>query len=217
MKFFDSLKLNLPFQYIWSLKTSIGINKTILDLGCGDGSLMELLSRGEKWQITGVDIYQKYLQRARKRKIYKKLIRGNVLRIVTQNKLHIKFDAVFFSHVLEHLNKKEGKQVIDKIESLAKKRIVIALPRGFMEQPHEFLDENPHQVHKSGWDIEEFTSRGYRVVGVGFWPIWSYNGLGRNANLFRKIIANAISYLMSPIVYFIPTLGSGIIAVKEKR
>ena len=86
-----------------------------------------------------------------------------------------------------------------------------------MEQPHEFLDGNPYQVHKSGWSIEDFTSRKYRVYGVGFLPIWSHDGLGRNANVFTMFIANIISYLMSPIVYYFPTLAAGVIAVKDKN
>ena len=74
MQIIDYLKLNLPFSYIWLLRTSIGNPLTILDLGCGDGSLMELLSKGKRWQTTGIDIYQKAIETARKRKIYHKLI-----------------------------------------------------------------------------------------------------------------------------------------------
>lgn len=216
MKIIDYLILNLPFSYMWFLRRSIGNNKTILDLGCGDGSLMELISSKSKWQITGIDIYQKSIETARKRNIYCKLIRGDLLKTIKKNNLKSKYDVVFFSQVIEHLTKDEGMKILKEIENLAKKRIVVGTPRGAMEQPHEFLDGNPHQVHKSGWGIEDFTSRGYKVSGVGFLPIWSHRGLGRNANFFKKIISNIISYLMSPIVYFFPTLAAGIIAIKDK-
>ncbi|OGE32347.1 hypothetical protein A3D83_03580 [Candidatus Daviesbacteria bacterium RIFCSPHIGHO2_02_FULL_41_10] len=217
MKIIDNIKLILPFSYMWLLKSTIGNIKTILDLGCGDGTLMELLSYGEKWQITGVDIYGKDIETARKRNFYKKLIRGDLLKTIKNNRLNSKYDVIFFSQAIEHVSRNQGERILDEIERLAKKRIIVGTPRGFMEQPHEFLDGNPYQVHKSGWSIEDFTSRKYRVYGVGFLPIWSHDGLGRNANVFTMFIANIISYLMSPIVYYFPTLAAGVIAVKDKN
>lgn len=202
---------------MWLLRSSIGNAKTILDLGCGDGSLMELLCKDRNWQITGIDIYKKATESARKRNIYIKVIRGDLLNTIRKDNLKSKYDVVFFSQVIEHVTRSQGEKILSEIEKLAKKRIVVGTPRGFMEQPHEFLDDNPYQVHKSGWSLEDFTSRGYKIYGVGFWPIWSYHGLGRNANVFRTIVSNIISYLMSPVVYFFPTLAAGVIAIKDKR
>lgn len=216
MKMLDDLKLKLPFSYMWLLKAAIGDAKTVLDLGCGDGTLMELLSKGEKWQITGIDIYKEDVEVARKRNVYKNLIRGDLLKTLNSNSLQSKYDVIFFSQVIEHVTRSQGEKILSAIEKLARKRIIVGTPRGFMEQPHEFLDDNPHQVHKSGWSIEDFASRGYKVHGVGFSLIWSYHGLGRNASIYRKILSNIISYLMSPIVYFFPTLAAGVIATKEK-
>ena len=198
------------------LRNSIGNPKTILDLGCGDGTLMQFISNGKNWQITGIDIYQKDIETARKRNTYYKLIRGDLLKTI-KNNLKSRYDVVFFSQVIEHVTRNQGEKILDEIEKLAKKRIVVGTPRGFMEQPHEFLDGNPYQVHKSGWSIEDFTSRGYRVYGVGFFPIWSHSGFGRDAGAFTMVIANAISYLMSPIVYYFPTLAAGVVAIKDKK
>lgn len=215
MKSVDSLIINLPFSYMWLLKKSIGDSKAILDLGCGEGELMQFLSRGEKWQITGIDIYEKAIEKARKRNIYHKLIRGDVLKTV-RNHLKSKYDVIFCSQIIEHLTRSNGEEILNEIERLAKRRIVIGTPRGFMVHPHEFSDGNPYQIHKSGWSIEDFTLRGYKVYGVGFWPIWSYYGLGRDANAFRKALSNIISYLAAPLVYFFPSLAVSIVAIKER-
>lgn len=214
MKIIDELKFRLPFSYMWLLRVSIGDPKTILDLGCGDGSLIEFLSGGKKWKITGIDIYKKVIEAARKRNIYYKLIQGDLLKTLKDNPGN-KYDVIFFSQVIEHVTRSNGEKILDEIEKLAKKRIIVGTPRGFMEQPHEFLDGNPNQVHKSGWSIEDFTSRGYKVYGVGFLPIWSHDGLGRNANFLTMVLSNIISYLMSPVVYFFPALGAGILAIKD--
>lgn len=216
MKIIDELKLKLPFSYMWLLRESIGSPKTMLDLGCGDGSLTEFLSKNQKWKITGIDIYKKAIEGAQKRNIYCKLIQGDLLKTLKSNP-KLKYDVIFFSQVIEHVTRSHGEKILDEIEKLARKRIIVGTPRGFMEQPHEFLDGNPHQVHKSGWSIEDFTSRGYRVYGVGFYPIWSHNGFGRDAGVFTMLIANIISYLMSPIVYYFPTLAAGVIAIKDKK
>ncbi|MCL5070636.1 MAG: class I SAM-dependent methyltransferase [Actinobacteria bacterium] len=216
MKIIDILKLNLPFSYMGVLRNSIGNPKTVLDLGCGEGTLMQFISDGKNWQITGIEIYKKAIDVARKRNAYYKLIQGDLLKTI-KNNLKSKYDVVFFSQVIEHVTRSQGEKILDEIEKLAKKRIIVGTPRGFMEQPHEFLDGNPHQVHKSGWSIEDFASRGYKVYGIGFWPIWSHHGLGRNASFFTMILSNVISYLMSPIVYFFPVLGAGIIAIKNKE
>lgn len=216
MKIIDNLKLNLPFSYMWLLRKSIGKTKTILDLGCGEGSLMQLLSKGRDWQITGIDIYKGAIETARKRNVYQKLICGDLLKTIRDN-FDSKYDVVFFSQAIEHVTRNQGEKILDEIEKIAKKRIVVGTPRGFMQQPHEFLDDNPYQVHKSGWTIEDFTSRGYKIYGVGFWPIWSYHGLGRNASIFRLVVSNILSYLTAPLIYFFPALGAGVIAIKEKE
>lgn len=216
MKVIDALKLNLPFSYMSILRNSIGNPKTVLDLGCGDGTLMQFISNGKNWQITGIDIYKKAIDIAKQRSTYYKLMRGDLLEVI-KNNLKSKYDVVFFSQVIEHATRSNGEKILDELEKLAKERIIVGTPRGFMEQPHEFLDSNPHQVHKSGWSIEDFTSRGYEVYGIGFWPIWSHNGFGRDAGAFTMVIANIISYLMSPIVYYFPILAAGILAIKDKK
>jgi len=81
MTFFDRLKITLPFSYMKLLRDGIGEAKTILDLGCEDGRLLDLLSDGKDWKITGVDIFQKNVNGAAKRKIYIKVTKGDIVEI----------------------------------------------------------------------------------------------------------------------------------------
>lgn len=197
------------------LKDSIGKAKTILDLGCEDGRLLEMLSDGENWQITGVDIYGKNITIAAKKEIYVKLMKGDVVKIASNLvKKKKKYDVVFCSQVIEHISRKKGTELLNLVEKLAKKRIVIGTPRGFMEQPHEFLGDNPHQFHKSGWGERDFKDRGYKIFGIGFGPIWSEDGLGRRKDFPSIIVASLLSYVFSPLVYYLPFLGSGILCIK---
>lgn len=216
MTFFDKLKITMPFSYMKLLRDGIGEAKTILDLGCEDGRLLTLLSDGRKWQVTGIDIFQKNVNAAAKKKIFIKAIKGDVVKIAKQlAKKGEKFDVVFCSQVIEHIDRKEGEELLSIVDKLAKKKIIMGTPRGFMEQPHAFLGDNPHQVHKSGWSEEDFRKRGYKVFGIGFGPVWSEEGLGRTYSKPVAFVASIISYTFSPVVYYFPFLAAGILCFKE--
>ena len=216
MTILDKLKIIIPFSYMWILRHSIGCPKTILDLGCGDGNLMEVLSQNRKWHITGVDIYHNSLKQAQRKDIYKELIKGDVLNSIKKlTKLQRKYDVVFFSQVIEHISKQKGKRVLKAIEKLAKKRIIVGTPRGFMEQPKKFLKGNPHQVHESGWMEGDFRSRGYKVFGIGYKVIWSENGMARTENKVLFIFCTLLGYLLSPLVYYFPRIGAGLLCIKD--
>lgn len=216
MTFFDKLKITLPFSYMKLLRDFVGEAKTILDLGCEDGRLLTLLSDGKDWKVTGVDIFQKNVNRTAKRKIYVKAIKGDIVEIskklIREKK---KFDVVFCSQVIEHIDRKKGEEFLGLVDKLAKEKIIIGTPRGFMEQPHAFLGDNPHQVHKSGWSEDDFRRRGYKVYGIGFGPVWSEEGLGRTYSKPVAVLASIISYVFSPIVYYFPFLAAGILCTKE--
>lgn len=218
MNLFDKLKIITPFSYMWLLRRSIGEAETILDLGCEDGRLLELLSYGKSWKVTGVDIYKDNTKGAAKKKIFIKVITGDAVKVSRQLiKQKQKFDVVFCSQVIEHIERKRGEDLLYLVNKLAKKRIVIGTPRGFMEQPEVFLGHNPHQVHKSGWSEEDFKKRGYKVYGIGFGPIWSETGIGRRQGLINTFFSNVLSYIFSPIVYCMPFFAAGILCIKNVK
>lgn len=202
---------------MWLLRQSLGSPKTILDLGCGDGNLMELLADGKQWQVTGVDLYVKNVKTASKRSIFIKVFKADVIKFVKQEiTKKKKYDVVFCSQVIEHIDRKKGEQLLILLESIARQRIIIGTPREFMEQPLHYLGDNPHQVHKSGWLEEDFRKRGYKVFGIGLSPLWSEAGLIRIHNNRAAVsFYFALSFLLSPIVYFIPKIAAGILCIKN--
>lgn len=217
MKFIDRLKITIPFSYMWLLRQSLGNPKTILDLGCGDGNLMELLSEGKSWKVTGVDIHTKNVKVASQRSLFTKVFKEDIIKFVKKQVLKKKkYDVVFCSQVIEHIDRKEGEELLTLVDSIARQRVIIGTPREFMEQPHTYLGDNPHQVHKSGWLEEDFRKSGYKVFGIGFSPLWSETGLIRiNNNRVLTSFFLAISFLLSPIVYFIPKIAAGILCIKD--
>lgn len=202
---------------MWLLSNLVAEGKTILDLGCGDGELTRSIHRNG-WEITGVDIFKDSLKKAETTGVYKKLIRGDIEKVAVDFvKRGRKFDVVLFSQVIEHISRKKGERLLQILEKLAKRRIIIGTPNGFMTQPEVFIGDNPHQHHHSGWEIDDFKKRGYKVIGVGIWFLWSEAGWGRTQNKFLYFLIHIPSYLFAPIAYFFPNLAAGILAIKEKR
>lgn len=209
----------IPFTSISIVRNAIGNKKrTILDLGCGYGGLMKAISRDENWEVTGIDADSSSLQLARNTLVYKNLIKGDLETVVRGLiKKKKKFDVVLMSQVIEHLTKQKGERMLDLIEKLVLKRIVIITPNGFMEQIEESLNGNVHQEHLSGWQKEDFTKRGYEVKGMGFKPIWSIFGLGRTKYQLFAIFFRTIGWTMALFTYYFSSLGVSLVAVKFFR
>lgn len=215
----NRIKIFTPFSYIWLLRRCMGNPKTILDIGCGDGTLMEVLSEGRNWKVIGIDIYVKDVKKASRRKMYAQVYRGDLntvaKRLIREGK---KYDLVFCSQVIEHIKKEKGEELLQLVDKLAKKRIYMGTPRGFMNQPEMFLTENPHQIHLSGWVEEEFRKRGYKVYGTGLGVLWSENGLiHKFRNKYVYPVFFVASFLASPLVYFFPSMAAGMLCIKDLK
>lgn len=71
-------------------------------------------------------------------------------------------DSIFLLDVIEHLEKKEGLELIEKTVKLCRNQIIIFTPLGFVEQEHESdtdawgLSGARLQKHHSGWLPEDF-------------------------------------------------------------
>lgn len=206
--------MTIPFTYYWIMRKHLDGVTTILDVGCGDGEAMHFINYDKKYQVTGIDLYEPYLETAKSKNVYTKLELGDIRSL----KIHEKsFDIVFSSQVVEHLEKEESLCLIDEMEKIAKKKVIVATTNGFFPfDPIQGKDANPLQVHKSGWRVSEMRERGYTVYGQGLGIVYKPEGLGhilKNKHLLKIVFL--FSYIVSPIVYIFPQLSAYIIAVKE--
>lgn len=189
------LKATFPnlglFTFVSELEKNFRGCKSILDVGCGDNSPIGYLKLNKKFTV-GLDGYPPAIAESKKRRLHDSYQICDI-RDLDASKL---FDAVIALDVIEHLNKKEGHKFLENLESIAQKRVIINTPNGFIPQHNK---DNNLQTHKSGWNIKDFTKRGYRVYGMYGWKLLRGEeaGLKYWPKSFWMLISVATHYLFT--------------------
>ncbi len=150
--------------------------KTILDIGVGFGKygllLREVLDlpyeRYDKNQwlinIEGIEAFEKY-KNPMYEYIYNKIYYGDASEII--NKLP-KYDCILLIDVLEHFEKEEGKELIEKLITHTNKSLIISTPL-YPGKQLEYLG-NKYEEHKSKWSILDFIDYdfSYKQFKIGY-------------------------------------------------
>lgn len=205
MKMFKKIyKKIFPDWTVYLQKESAGCDN-LLDLACGYNSLVQFLDVKHK---VGVEMFDKYLQQSKEKKIHNEYFHDNILNISFPQK---SYDLVLSSEVIEHLDRKDGFVLLNNAERWAKKKVIITTPNGYIKQ--DSYDDNPLQIHKSGWSIEDFKKRGYRVYGIGGLKfLRGERGEIRYKPYFLWKIVNDV---FQKIVFYLPILAFQLFAVKD--
>ncbi|MFC2011841.1 class I SAM-dependent methyltransferase [Chloroflexota bacterium] len=178
---------------------------TVLDLGCGYNSPIQHCHIPFS---VGVEVFEPYLIEARKKGIHDEYIRANVTELEIAQK---SFDAVMAIEIIEHLTKEEAYRLIEKMEIWARNKVIISTPNGYIQQ--DGYDNNPSQVHKSGWTTNEFKNLGYRVHGKNGWKILRGD---RGLLKFKPtFLWQVISDITQRITYYYPELATQLFATKR--
>ncbi|HEU4719048.1 MAG TPA: SAM-dependent methyltransferase, partial [Bacteroidia bacterium] len=117
------------------------------------------------------------------------------------------------SDLIEHLEKEDGYRLIEMMEKLAAKKVVIFTPNGFLEQRE--YDGNKYQVHLSGWDVEEMEKLGYKVKGINGWK--PLRGEFAVIRWWPKVFWGRISLLTQKRMETRPKKAFAILCTKEIR
>lgn len=151
-------------SYSDELEKAIGDCRTLLDVGCGSNSPIAPFS--SQLHSVGVDGFQPSIDKSKVLGIHNDYMLMNVLDI-DKTLPDNSFDCVLASDLIEHFEKDEGVKLLEAMERIASKRVIVFTPNGFLPQGE--YDSNPFQVHKSGWSAGEMKSRGYRALGINGW------------------------------------------------
>jgi len=190
-------------------KEVIGSCQTLLDLGCGTKSPVEKFSNKLHYSV-GIDIFKPSLLKNNKLKIYTEYRKMDVLEIGDAYKKN-SFDCVLASELIEHLTKDDGLRLIAMMEKIAKKKVIIFTPNGYL--PQDKYDGNEFQIHHSGWYPSEMEDMGYRVIGIrGLKLLRGKHGMIKWAprEFWRRI-----SLLTQPVTEKFPKTAFQILCVKD--
>ncbi len=182
--------------------------ESLLDVGCGSNSPIQRFS-SKIPKTVGMDGFLPSIEKSRAKNIHRQYIEGDLLQSLASTKSK-SFDIVIAMDVIEHFEKDQGWKFLGELERIASKRVIVFTPNGFLPQGE--YDDNPNQLHRSGWEIKEFIDRGYAVFGVNGLK-WLKGEYG--APRFKpRWLANRISDYTQFITYSRPSLAFQLLAVK---
>lgn len=214
----EKLKIVVPFSWTSTLWRMLDKNcKTLLDVGCGQGQPMLMFKRIDmsygylkKCYSVGVDVFLPSLKHCKKRSIYDDCVQCDVRKLPFKDQT---FDSVLCHHLIEHLKKYEGKELITNLEGLAKKQVAILIGCSPLSYNYEHArsakiareNGNPWQRHQSNWSSFEFRNKGYKVRGL-------YPFIKAQQIVFLSYI---LAFFLQPLIYFFPDISDRMFALKN--
>lgn len=198
------------FKFVYKLKSEVvGGCSTVVDLGCGKSSPLKFFS-GELKHSLGIDGHWPSLDEAKRAGTHSEYLFSDILaacRKLADNS----FDCALALDLIEHLDKPAGSVLINEMSRIAKKKIIIYTPNGFLKQGA--IDGNEGQVHVSGWRAEEMKKLGFKVYGMSGFK-WLRGEMGE-LKFKPRSLWRLISSLTQLPAYFFPRLAFQILCVKE--
>lgn len=195
--------------YYQELEKAIGNVDSLLDVGCGINSPIVHISRRPA-KLIGVDGFQPSIDESRRKNKHDDYVCSDLLDI-DKHFEEKSFDCVMALDVVEHFPKEKGLELLDKMEKLASKRVIVFTPNGFL--PQDEHSGNVLQKHVSCWSVEEMRQRGYQVIGINGWkPLLGEFALPR---FWPKPLWTLISRLTQPLVRNRPEAAFQILCIKH--
>lgn len=155
----------------------------------------------------GVDGYRPALEASRQRGVHDEYMEADITRLELPAR---SFDAVLMMDLIEHLDRDDGDRLIERMIAVAARKLIVFTPNGFVEQ-NEY-DDNPLQVHRSGWSVADFERRGFRVIGAKGWS--KLRGRGSSPRRPTAITRPLLS-VSQPLVERMPQHAYSLLAVHD--
>ncbi len=180
---------------------------SLVDIGCARGDVGFLVRTDIRFNLkrtVGIDAFPTYVKFCQDHKVYDEIYQIE-LKNVVQNKLPFKdseFDVSVLSQIIEHLSPEDGSAILDELERITARRIIVVTDNFWTEGVHKETG-NPYQEHRSRWSVKDFKERGYRVIGIG---------------AFRyQFPSHSLSRVLQLGARRLPSLSRNILAVKDKH
>ena len=193
-----------PFHL--SLKESLLDCRIILDVGCGSGSPIKNFSKN--FYSVGVDLFKPALLESRNKRIHDDYVLADINNLCFRPNF---FEAVLALDVIEHLEKIKGLRLIKTMEKIAKKKVIIITPNGYV--PQGARAKNIFQVHLSGWTVSDLKRLRYKVNGIVGLKLLRTE----EAKLRYKpeILFSELADISQKLTYYFPIIAFELLCVKN--
>ncbi|HMK39216.1 MAG TPA: class I SAM-dependent methyltransferase, partial [Bacteroidota bacterium] len=145
--------------YLAELAKALRGCSSCLDVGCGGGSPLRLIGIDSS---VGLDGHGPSVEEARRNATHDEIRHADVRTIGSLFPAR-SFDACIALDLIEHLTKEDGFRLLEDMERIASRRVIIFTPNGFVPQQSR---EGDLQEHLSGWEAGEMRRLGYDVIGL---------------------------------------------------
>jgi len=180
---------------------------SVLDLGCGPNSPLQFCKVPYS---LGVDIFDTYLEESWKKGLHSEYMTADLREVSFKPR---SFDAVLCSEVLEHMTKEDGYKLLDRMDSWARKKVIITTPNGYIYQ--EGYDDNPFQSHTSGWTVSDLRHAGFKTRGMNSWKF--LRGPKGVMKLRPIFFWELISEMTGQVTNFLPWLAFQLLAIRRVK
>lgn len=190
------------------LKRELGDCLSFVELGCGVKS--PAVEFTKNIFAVGIDAHLPSLLANKKSGYFKDYVLADLTHLPLKNNC---FDCVAAFDVIEHLTKRQAKILIENMEKISKKKIIILTPNGFNSKCH--LEDDSHlQIHRCGWTMDELSKRGYVVFGID--GARRLRGEQALATIKPQIVGSLLSRLSDPFVFRCPSTAFALLCIKNK-
>ncbi len=137
---------------IW-LMAQVQEGDEVLDIGCGTKWYWNALKVAGAERVVGLDAWEQF--------------EPNILLDLEKEDVplpHGSFDLVLMVDVIEHLSRSRGEHLLESIEKLARRKVILLTPLDFcknaeaVEDPKSDHYGNSHDYHRSLWTRFDFSS-----------------------------------------------------------
>ncbi len=198
---------------VYHLRCLIRRNASVVDLGCGPSSPLRFVRKGRS---LGVDAGKDAIAESKRQNIFSDYLVADI----TKHKFTQKFDVACAFDVLNMLDKKDSLKLLNKMEHMAK-RVVVLVPNGVLAEPanmeavakSKYKTEFKYLRYRSSWTAKEMRRLGYKVIGI--------NGLKllRTSNAVPRIpiIGVLLSDFSQYFVQYFPSMAFHLLCYKDVK
>ncbi|MGB6180219.1 MAG: class I SAM-dependent methyltransferase [Rhodococcus sp. (in: high G+C Gram-positive bacteria)] len=141
---------------------------SVLDIGPGVGTYAKLLAGPAVSTITGVEIWQPYVDTYRLHEYYDHIIVGDARTTELPSA-----DVVIIGDVAEHMTEADALALWAKCCTAASRAVYLSIP--IVHYPQHEIEGNPHEIHvDEDWNHERVLAS---FEGIGAWELGSEVGV----------------------------------------